>query len=203
MEDPTSTTAATYDHIAPAFAANTERPDAGLQAFRQRFADAVPAGGTVADLGCGPGRDAAWLGERGLRVVGVDRSAAMTGLAAARGVPAVLGDLRRPPVAPGSLAGLWSVAALLHVPAAETDATLRAWSLTLRTGGVLGLSTSAGDSEGWEEVPSQAGRHRWFVHRDPGALLRLLHAAGFDTVEHGLNTAGRTWLSVLAIKREV
>ncbi|MEO3891672.1 hypothetical protein [Nonomuraea sp. B5E05] len=41
------------------------------------------------------------------------------------------------------------------------------------------------------------------VHRDPGTLLRLVHAAGFDTVEHGLNTAGRTWLSVLAIKREV
>ncbi|TDE58134.1 class I SAM-dependent methyltransferase [Nonomuraea mesophila] len=203
MEDPTSTTTASYDHIAPDYAARTEHPDDALQTFRQRFADAVPAGSTVADLGCGPGRDAAWLRERGLRVVGVDRSAAMTRLAATRGVPAVLGDLRRPPLTPGSLTGLWSVAALLHVPAADTEATLHAWRTALRPGGVLGLSTSAGDTEGWEELPRVAGRHRWFAHRDPGTLLRLLGAEGFDTVEHGLHRAERTWLSVLAIRREV
>ncbi|TLF59009.1 class I SAM-dependent methyltransferase [Nonomuraea sp. KC401] len=203
MEDPTSTTTAAYDHIASGCAARTEHPDDALQAFRRRFAEAVPAGATVADLGCGPGRDAAWLRECGLRVVGVDRSAAMARLAAARGVPAVLGDLRRPSVAPGSLAGLWSVAALLHVPAADTEATLHAWWTALRPGGVLGLSTSAGDTEGWEELPRDTGRRRWFAHRDPGTLLHLLGAAGFETVEHGLNRAERTWLSVLATRREV
>ncbi|MEV0234583.1 class I SAM-dependent methyltransferase [Nonomuraea sp. NPDC050786] len=203
MDDPISTTTASYDHIAAEFAARTEHVDSAYLAFRQRFADALPPGGRVADLGCGPGRDAAWLLEQGLQVVGVDRSYEMARLATARGVATALGDLRRPPLAPGSLAGLWSIAALLHVPAAGTEATLRAWSVTLRPGGVLGLSTSAGDGEGWERVQYGGELYRWFVHREPEALLGLLAETGFDVIEHHVRAEQRTWLGVLAIRREV
>ncbi|PZG19912.1 class I SAM-dependent methyltransferase [Nonomuraea aridisoli] len=203
MEDPTARTTATYDRIAPIFASRSENPDAAFRAFRARFAAALPAGGRVADLGCGPGRDAAWFREQGLSPVGVDRSAAMAALAADRGVPVALGDLRRPPLAPGSLAGLWSVAALLHVPAAETVPTLRAWHAALRPGGVLGLSTSTGDGEVWEPVPHDEGLSRWFVHRKPDTLLAVLAEVGFEVREHAENVTHRTWLSVLAIRREV
>ncbi|MFI7697845.1 class I SAM-dependent methyltransferase [Nonomuraea sp. NPDC049480] len=203
MDDPVSRTTASYDRIAPVFAERTSDPDDGFLAFRRRFADAVPVGGAVADLGCGPGRDAAWLLERELLVTGVDRSIEMARLAATRGVPTVLGDLRRPPFAPGSLSGLWSVAALLHVPAAETEPTLRAWSTLLRPGGVLGLSTSAGDGEGWEPISYDAELTRWFVHRDPDTLLATLETAGFEVLEHGLSTTHRTWLSVLARRCKV
>lgn len=203
MDDPVSRTTASYDRIAPVFAERTNDLDDRFVAFRRRFADAVPVGGAVADLGCGPGRDAGWLLERDLLVVGVDRSIEMTRLAAARGVPAVLGDLRRPPLAPGSLAGLWSVAALLHVPAEETEPTLRAWAALLGPGGVLGLSTSAGVGEGWEPVTYDAELPRWFVHRDPDTLLATLESAGFEVLEHGLSSTHRTWLSVLARRREV
>lgn len=203
MEDPIARTTATYDRIAPVFASRTENPDPAFRAFRERFAAALPAGGRVADLGCGPGRDAAWFREQGLSPVGVDRSAAMAALAADRGVPVALGDLRHPPLAPGSLAGLWSVAALLHVPAAETVPTLRAWHAALRPGGVLGLSTSAGDGEVWEPVPHDEGLLRWFVHREPHTLLAVLAEIGFEVREHSESTTHRTWLSVLAIRREV
>ncbi|SDI97511.1 class I SAM-dependent methyltransferase [Nonomuraea jiangxiensis] len=203
MEDPIARTTATYDRIAPAFASRSENPDAAFRAFRARFAAALPAGGRVADLGCGPGRDAAWFREQGLVPVGVDRSAAMGVLAADRGVPVALGDLRHPPLAPGSLDGLWSVAALLHVPAAETAATLRAWHAALRPGGVLGLSTSIGDGEVWEPVPHDEGLLRWFVHREPRTLLAALTEIGFEVREHAETTTHRTWLNVLAIRREV
>ncbi|MEV4107478.1 class I SAM-dependent methyltransferase [Nonomuraea sp. NPDC049695] len=203
MNDPISTTTASYDRIAAEFAARTEQVDSAFLALRQRFVDALPPGGLVADLGCGPGRDAAWFLEQGLRVVGIDRSDEMARLATARGVSTALGDLRCPPLAPGSLTGLWSVAALLHVPAAETEATLRAWAVTLRPGGVLWLSTSAGDGEGWERVQYGGELYRWFVHREPDALLGLLAEAGFDVLEHHVTTKQRTWLSVLAIRREV
>ncbi|WP_433438158.1 class I SAM-dependent methyltransferase [Nonomuraea sp. CA-141351] len=203
MEDPTPTTTASYDRIAPDFAARSETLDSTFLAFRQRFANALSPGSLVADLGCGPGRDAAWLLEQGLLVVGVDRSYEMVRLAGARGVPAMLGDLRRPPLAPGSLSGLWSVAALLHVPAAQTELTLRAWSMALSPGGMLGLSTSAGDGEGWEQVPYGGELYRWFVHREPEVLLGLLSEAGFEVLEHRVSATHRTWLSVLAIKREV
>ena len=52
------------------------------------FADAIPAGGTVVDLGCGPGRNALFLAEQGFTVAAVDRSgeaiAALKALAEAR-----------------------------------------------------------------------------------------------------------------------
>ncbi|WP_170223518.1 class I SAM-dependent DNA methyltransferase [Nonomuraea turkmeniaca] len=200
MDDPTSRTTATYDRIARAFDAHNRRTE-GFLAFRQRFAEAVR--GLVADLGCGPGHDAAWFQEQGLPVVGVDRSIEMARLAVGRGVPAVLGDLRRPPIALGSLAGLWSSAALLHVPAGETEPTLRAWSAALRPGGLLGLSTSAGDGEAWEPVPYDAEFSRWFVHRDPGTLLATLESTGFQVIEHEMSTTQRTWLSVLARRCQV
>jgi SAM-dependent methyltransferase len=200
MDDPVSHTTATYDRIARDFDARSTRSD-GFLAFRQRFAEA--ARGLVADLGCGPGHDAAWFQEQGLPIVGVDRSIEMTRLAAARGVPTVQGDLRRPPLAPDSLAGLWSSAALLHVPAEETEPTLRAWSAALRPGGVLGLSTSAGDGEGWEPVPYDTEVFRWFVHRHPDTLLAALESAGFEVLEQEMSTWNRTWLSVLARRREV
>jgi SAM-dependent methyltransferase len=41
------------------------------------IAEAVPAGGSILDLGCGTGRIAAGLVQRGYRVVGVDQSAEM------------------------------------------------------------------------------------------------------------------------------
>ncbi|WP_171074149.1 class I SAM-dependent methyltransferase [Nonomuraea basaltis] len=203
MDDEIIRTTAGYDRLAPVYAERTENVSAWFLAFRRRFADALPAGGRVADLGCGPGRDAAWFREQGLTVVGIDRSAEMARLAAARGVPAALGDLRRPPLAPGSLAGLWSMAALLHVPAAQTEVTLRAWSAALRPGGVLGMSTSAGDGEAWEHVSHGAEVSRWFVHRDPDTLLAALESADFEVLEHNLLTTHRTWLSVLALRREV
>ncbi|MCK2221898.1 class I SAM-dependent methyltransferase [Actinomadura sp. ATCC 31491] len=201
-EDAVVRTTAAYDGIAPVFAERNERPGEPFLAFRGRFAAALPPG-PVADLGCGPGRDATWFRGRGLRALGVDRSAGMARVAADRGVPVVLGDLRRPPLAPGSLAGLWSVAALLHVPAADTGPTLRAWAAALRPGGVLGLSTSAGDGEGWEFQGHGTELVRYYVHRTPDALLAALDAAGFEVTEHGLSTGHRTWLSVLAVRREV
>lgn len=52
----------------------------------------VPAGGTVLDLGCGPGRHTGYLTDRGLAVVGVDTSRRAVALTRARGARAVWGD---------------------------------------------------------------------------------------------------------------
>ena len=54
----------------------------------QRWSHLVPAGGTVLDVACGPGRHVRWFAERGCRVTGVDRDAvALDGL---RGVAEVV-----------------------------------------------------------------------------------------------------------------
>jgi SAM-dependent methyltransferase len=201
MSDPIAHTTATYDRIAPFYADRFKTPDPGFLAFRDRFAEALPAGARVADLGCGPGHDSAWFAERGMAPVGVDRSAGMLAFAAARGVPAVMGDLRWPPLAPASMEAVWSCAALVHVPADETAPTLRAWRAVLRPGGVLGLTTALGEGEGWEPVPYKTEFDRWFVLRAADALLAALDEAGFEVRHHETRVSHRRWFSVLASAR--
>ena len=68
-------TVATYDRIATRFA--DQWGSTRLTAHMDRFCSSVRPGGVVADLGCGPARDTAWLGELGFVGVGVDASFGM------------------------------------------------------------------------------------------------------------------------------
>jgi SAM-dependent methyltransferase len=58
---------------------------AGMRAHaRAALTAAVPAGAHILELGCGPGIDAVWLGERGYRVTAIDVSAEMVAQARRR-----------------------------------------------------------------------------------------------------------------------
>lgn len=89
-----------FDREAGGYAARWERSPL-VQYWRcrvlARVLGAVPAGGRVADLGCGPGADAAALSAAGLRVVGIDVSPGMVALARARGVAAEVGSWAEAP----------------------------------------------------------------------------------------------------------
>ncbi len=97
--------------------------------------------GAALDVGCGEGRNAVWLAERGWRVTGVDFSAEGLAkarrLAEARGVDVewVLADLRsyRPAEAAYDLV----VVLYLHLPAHERRAVHAAVARAVRPGGVL------------------------------------------------------------------
>lgn len=201
----TRETAASYDRIVDHYEerAATVTPEFG--SFRTAFAARVPPGGQVLDLGCGPGRDAAHFTVAGFRVVGLDSSPGMAARARRNGAAVAVGDHRRPPFGAGTADGLWSSATLLHVPRGDVSATLAQWRRVLQTGGVLGLSTSLGDSEGWEDVPYAADDdapdvqlRRWFVHWSRGDLLALVIAAGFTVLSAEERTSHRRWLQVLA-----
>ncbi len=200
--DPVAATRASYEQVALDYQARTTNPDPDFVAFRDRFATAVS--GLVADVGCGPGQHAEALRDCGLQVVGVDLTTAMLELTAARGIPAVQGDLRALPLRAGAFDGLWSSASLLHVPRPDVPATLASWHALLRPGGVLGLSTSLGSQDGWEVVPYATPKpvyedlHRWFVHHDQTELLEMLSVAGFTVTEASRRTSQREWLMVLA-----
>jgi SAM-dependent methyltransferase len=204
-DDVVASTRDTYDRVAVDYDRRTREPDAAFAAFRTAFAAATASDEPVVDLGCGPGRDVAALRLEGVRAFGVDLSSGMLALAHGRGVPVVRGDLRRPPLRPGSVGAVWSSAALLHVPRAEVPATLRTWHGLLRPGGRLGLSTSLGGDEGWEVVPyageGPAGGelHRWFVHHDEAGLVAQLGEAGFTVVQAERRQSNRSWLMVQAV----
>ena len=198
-------TAATYDRIVDDYEARATTVTPEFGAFRDRFAARVPAGGLVLDLGCGPGRDAAHFRGAGFRVAALDASPVMAARARRNGVPAAVGDHRRPPLRPGLADGLWSSASLLHVPRPDVPAALARWRQLLRPGAALGLSTSLGDSEGWEDVPyaadgraADADLRRWFVHFRREELLELVAAAGFRVLSAQERTSHRRWLMILA-----
>jgi SAM-dependent methyltransferase len=201
-DDPVEQTRATYDRVAEDYDRRTAGPGPEFVAFRSAFAAIVE--GTVADLGCGPGRDVAALREEGVTAIGVDLSTGMLARASRAGLPVVRGDLRRPPMRPGSLGGIWSSAALLHVPRPDVPSTLAGWHALLRPGGHLGLSTSLGGDEGWELAPYEGDGpgggelHRWFVHHDEDQLLAMLTTAGFTVRSHAQRTSHRRWTMIRA-----
>ena len=142
-----------YDAISAAYrgddgqaAASSAEDVSRYASWAAELAGLLPAGATVADLGCGTGLPAtrALTGHR-LRVIGVDFSAVQ--LARARRlVPAarlVQADMTALRLRPASLDAVVSFYALIHVPLADQQALfprIRSW---LRPGGYLLAITGA------------------------------------------------------------
>ena len=195
---------ATYDRIASAYAASKTRAlpvgATGLDAPRLGFARLLPPRARVADLGCGSGEDAAWFAARGLEVVGVDLSVSMAGLTVAgltvAGLEAgrvAVGDLRALPLRDDSVDAVWSAAALLHVPDADTVRVLAGVRRALRRGGFLGLVTALGEGTREEPVPYAPGESRWFVYRDADVLRSAIEAVGLHVLSSGEVAGNRRW----------
>jgi ubiquinone/menaquinone biosynthesis C-methylase UbiE len=202
--DPTTASnRATYDRIAVRYAENQDRLVSGNErAFPdllRAFAASIPARGTVADLGCGPARDATRFAEAGFNVLGMDLSAGMLAMApSAMDGRLVQADLRALPIGASTLDGIWCCAALLHVPADDTLTVLRHFRRTLTSGGVLALVTALGDGARFEPVPYASGEQRWFAYRTAGTIVDQLRSAGF-TIHTSTRVEGnRDWGLVLA-----
>ncbi len=78
--------------------------------------DLLPAGGVVADVGCGTGRVSRVLRQRGDMVAGFDTSLAMLRLNQAGGVPSVAADAFGLPIQTGACDGAVALRLLFHFP---------------------------------------------------------------------------------------
>jgi SAM-dependent methyltransferase len=193
LDDRTAHNRATYDRIAESYLRRQHVPlpegRSPLEGVLEEYAATLAPGSQVADLGAGPGIQAAALRRHGHQVVAVDLSRVMLLL----GVGGVVGDLRRLPLRTAALDGVWSCAALLHVPDADTGLVLAGVRRVLRPGGVLGLVTALGEGVVEEPVPYAPGESRWFVYRDAEALVRLLEDAHLRVTASGEVPGNRRW----------
>lgn len=163
-------TVAFYDREAAAYSG--WRGAAALPKTFLRFADALPPGAAVLDLGCGGGWAARALRDRGHAVTALDASAGLlAGLAGEPGIEVLHGEFRDLP-AGERFDALWSCFALQHAPRAEMPAILAQVAATLRPGAPVCI----GIHEGTEELRDRLGR--FYCHYGGDEMRGLMADAG-------------------------
>lgn len=172
----------------------SDTPSRHLRAFM----DALPQGGAVLDLGCGPGNAAATLRDAGFDVTAIDASPKMVELGAERyGLNITLStfdDVTQTAI----YDGVWASFSLLHAPRADIPRHLSAIHTALKPQGVfvIGVKTGTGTSR------DAIGRQ--YTYFEPDELDRLLRDAGFTPIasdsgsDTGLSGETSPWIIVTA-----
>lgn len=144
---------------------------------------ALVRGGPVADIGCGPGRAAAYLAARSVEVAGFDIAPGMIAAAQAAHphIQFEVGTLTALPVDDQCFAGAVCWYSIIHTPPDELSPVWIELRRVLRPSAPLLLAFQVGDGERVER-PRAAGTERTLVnHRhDPDDLADSLRAAGFE-----------------------
>ena len=148
---------------------------------RTRFLELLRSEGrqTLLELGAGPGKDAEFFRDNGLRVVCTDLSPEMVALCRSKGLTARVMDIANVDFPPGTFDAVYALNCLLHLPARELPGALRGIRAVLKPGGLLYLGLYGGrDQEGvWEDDPYEPKRFFSF-HTDE--RLREIVADSFD-----------------------
>ena len=188
-----------YDAVAKGFADRWF--DLRLEQEMARFSGRLGPGARVLDVGCGPGRDAAWLAELGYSAGGVDLSFGMLQEGRSRGVtvPLIQADMSHLPFRKGSFKGLWVCASLLHIPKERAGDVLRELARVVYPGHIY-LAVKRGEGEAW--VEDDEGRRLFFAYYTPAEIQLLVERCGFEVLHYWENPdqSGRdvAWLNILA-----
>ena len=172
----------------------------GVDGALKRFMDELPAGGTVLDLGCGPGRHVALMQQHGFAVVATDASAAMVehaqstyGLDARQASFDDVTEVDR-------FDGSWANFSLLHAPRSSFADHLSRIATALKPGGVLHIAMKTGEGEARDELG------RFYTFYTAEALRAHLVKAGFTPNEEvtgeapGLAGTVDPWIEILALQ---
>lgn len=162
------------------------------------FSRLLPPPARVLDLGCGSGRTLAPLLEAGYDPVGLDASSEMLALARKAHPEAELieASLYEIPIADGGVDGVWSVAALLHVPKRRLPAALKELARVIRSGGAALISVKAGSGEGLDPDG------RFFARYQLGEFKSAFGGSSLDLIDVSERTAdGDDWIIISAAKR--
>lgn len=165
------------------------------------FLDKLMPNARILELGCGSGRDAARMADRGFAVDPTDATPGLAALARARfGLPARV--MRFDELdATDAYDAVWAHACLLHVARADLPAILAAIHCALRPGGWHFADYKLGDGEGRDPL----GRLTNFP--DESWLDAAYRAAGFPIVDteryrgEGADGVVRDWYA-LTVRKE-
>lgn len=182
-----------------------DRRTAGIDPapFLKPFADRLPAGATVLDVGCGSGRDLLWLKNRGFAVTGFERSPGLAGLAGKRaGCPVIRGDFTTFDFSRLAFDALLLCGSLAHLPPEQLSAVLDNLLEALNTPGWVFLSLKAGRGQRTDQ------QGRTFYLWQTADLEKPLEKVGLRMIDVSRSTSavgtGEQWLGcVLAYSQQV
>lgn len=188
-----------YSRRAANYAADTA--DYSVSENLTRFSALLAHNARVLELGCGSGRDSAWMLSQGLEVHPTDGIAEMAEQASARlRIPVAVLPFAQIS-ALDSYDGVWANACLLHIPRIDLADVLQRIQRALKPNGIFYASYKAGQGEGFDGL----GRYYNYPDQD---WLRASYGRGWSSVEiiaqqgggyDGLPTA---WLHVFAQKAD-
>lgn len=205
MADLSKRMAAAYDQMVEAYARRNHAGMAdNLVTLAQQLISEAGSHVHILDVGCGTGRDIAWLEAQGVTVTGIDLSAGMLAYARQH-VAGGLAQMNMQQLAfqTGQFDGVWCCASLLHLPKQAAPEALREMRRVLKTNCRLALSVQAGTGEGWEDGYVK-GVQRFFARYTVEELSALLTHNGFEVRKiSSAQTGARNWLSLLCVAREV
>ncbi len=188
------TTIATYDQIAPTFAATTW--DVCVAKALDGFTSLLPTDACVLDLGCGPGRDSRHLRKRNFYAIGADLSRGMLREARWRiGPPLVRCDMRQLPFMSSRFDGAWICASLLHLSRSEAPLALKEIHRVTRANAPIFVGLIYGEGEQWH----RANGPRFFAYYHPDEITALLQNCGFSIYSTWTQPGKAvTWIDILA-----
>ncbi|MYR14809.1 methyltransferase domain-containing protein [Streptomyces sp. SID724] len=164
-------------------------------------------GGSVADVGCGPGRITGHLRQLGADAFGIDLSPGMIEVARREhpGLRFELGSMTNLGLSDGSMAGLVAWYSLIHIPDTQIGMVFKHFHRVLQPGGPLLLSFHVGDTskvktEGYGGHPMKVHVHR----RQHSQMIGWLNEAGFTVDQRRtLASAESTLGGILLARRQM
>lgn len=140
----------------------------------------------ILDVGCGNGKDTAYLMAKGATVVGIDYSSKMLQEAKRHVQNGVfhLMDMRNLEFPNNTFDGVWANGCIYHVPKVELGQVLKEVMRVLKPLGIFSFNAKAGKGEGLEDNPkSFGGGPRFYAYYTISEIKKRLEEAGLEIVE--------------------
>ncbi|MDV8007125.1 SAM-dependent methyltransferase [Rhodococcus sp. IEGM 1318] len=195
MGDAGDITLASYEAGANLYAARPYVMGEAMARYLARIAKLVE-GGTILELGSGPGRDAEYLETFGVSVTRTDGALAFVEMMRAQGFTAEVLDMRTEQFN-GTYDAVVANAVLLHLRRDEFEVVARKSRGVVSVEGLLAFTVKKGDGTSWSNAKLGLPRH--YTYWQDSQLRQVLGSTGWETLSIE-TVVGSTadWLFVIA-----
>jgi ubiquinone/menaquinone biosynthesis C-methylase UbiE len=153
--------------------------------FINKFAYLLPKNAYILDLGCGSGRDAHLLTEKGMRVLGVDFSANMIEIAQKKAPLASfqIMDIEKISFSSEEFDGVWAASSLHHIHKQKMPKMIKKIHYILKEGGYFYISIKKGNGEIIEEDKRYGAYEKYWSLHEEKELRKILEISGFTILD--------------------